>query len=296
MDKKKAREILAVLLAATAAAWEESDEILLILAGLHNDIKNLLVNSGLYNQADLSKLMSELDAILLRRSLEMDSFMAAAAVSTWLKGAETVEKSLSLVELTYVKGLSGLEKDMIHQFLTIDRISGLTGEMRSQVESQVLSAIMLEKTPQQAMSYITNIIGIRDQRGYRQIGTTGISAKAERIVRTELLTINNAGAWHSRVQALQQFPDLQQIWIATGDGRTRFDHLAAHGQCIKVGELFLVGGESARFPGDPNLSPRQRCNCRCNVLTYREEWGEISDIVGVLDDKIKEERQRRGGV
>jgi len=295
MNKKKAREILSAALASTVAVWDESDEILTILSRLHADIYELLINSGLYNQVDLNRLMSELDAMLLSRSLEINRFMAAAAISTWLRGVDVTEKSLSVMELGFIKGLSGLEKDMVNQFLTIDRISGVTAEMRAQIKSQVLSSVMLEKTPQQSMSYITNIIGIRDRRGYRQIGTTGISAKAERIVRTELLTIISAGSWYIYNQAAQQFPDLQEIWIATGDGRTRLDHLAAHGQIKKAGELFVVGGEYARFPGDPSLSPKQRCNCRCRSIPYRSEWGEISDFIGVLDDKIEEEKRRRGG-
>jgi uncharacterized protein with gpF-like domain len=296
MDKKKAREILAALLATTTVAWDESKDVLGILAALHTELNELLVNSGLYSQSTMTQLMSELDAMLLRKSLEMSDWMNKAQNRAWLRGIGSTEKTLSIVELQFVKGMSGYENHAVQQFLTIDRISGVTEEMKAQIRSQVLSGVMLEKTPQQVMAYTTNIIGIRDLRGYRQIGTTGISAKAENIVRTELMTVNNAGAWYSRGQAAQQFPDLEEVWLATGDERTRDTHLDAHGQHKKVDELFIVGDEEARFPCDPNLSPKERCNCRCTVGTYREEWGDISDIYGKLDDKIKEViQQKRGG-
>ena len=293
MDKKKARQLLAMLLGSTKDTWDTSDELLKILSELHGELRKLLIDSGLYTVTETEKLMAELDAIILNNSNEMSEFMKSAQLEAWMRGVDVTQNALSKVELKFVKGLSGLENPMVEKYLTTDRIVGVTEEMRAQVRSQVISGIMQEKTPQQVMSAITNIIGIRDERGYREIGTTGISAKAERIARTELLTINNSGAWYSRQQASKTFPDLLQVWIATSDDRTRFDHLMAHGQIVKIDEPFKVGGEEAYFPGDPNLSPAQRCNCRCTASPYREEWGDISEFTGDLDTKIEDEIDRR---
>ena len=57
-------------------------------------------------------------------------------------------------------------------------------------------------------------------------------------------------------------------WNAVGDDETREDHLIADGQVVAVDEDFIVGGESAPYPGWEGLSPDQVVNCRCVALPY----------------------------
>lgn len=52
-------------------------------------------------------------------------------------------------------------------------------------------------------------------------------------------------------------------WEATGDARTRPAHAAAHGQTVKVGTPFQVGGEGLLYPGDPRGSLPNIIQCRC---------------------------------
>jgi phage portal protein BeeE len=53
------------------------------------------------------------------------------------------------------------------------------------------------------------------------------------------------------------------IWRNPKDDKSRPAHYRADGQVVKPGEKFYVGGEYARFPHDPTLSPENRYNCRC---------------------------------
>jgi hypothetical protein len=54
------------------------------------------------------------------------------------------------------------------------------------------------------------------------------------------------------------------MWIsALLPDRTRDAHAAAHGQTVKLGERFTVGGESLRYPGDPEGRPDNIINCLC---------------------------------
>lgn len=55
-------------------------------------------------------------------------------------------------------------------------------------------------------------------------------------------------------------------WWSTSDYLVRSAHWQAHRQTIALGGWFSVGGEQARYPGDPNLSAAMRCNCRCTIL------------------------------
>jgi hypothetical protein len=44
---------------------------------------------------------------------------------------------------------------------------------------------------------------------------------------------------------------------------SREDHIAAHEQVVAYGRPFVVGGEPARYPGDPQLSAANRIGCQC---------------------------------
>jgi len=54
-------------------------------------------------------------------------------------------------------------------------------------------------------------------------------------------------------------------WSAMLDGRTREDHIMAHGQTVPINQKFTVGGERANYPRDSSLSAAQLMNCRCGV-------------------------------
>ncbi|WP_263999408.1 phage minor head protein [Mycobacterium yunnanensis] len=59
--------------------------------------------------------------------------------------------------------------------------------------------------------------------------------------------------------------ELQKVWIATLDGRTRPTHWAADGQRVPLEGKFTIGGEQMDRPGDMSASPAEWINCRCRV-------------------------------
>ena len=63
-----------------------------------------------------------------------------------------------------------------------------------------------------------------------------------------------------------------QTWLsALSPTRTRPEHAAAHGQTVKLGEMFIVGGEQLAHPGDPAGSPGNIINCLCKLI-YIKHW------------------------
>jgi uncharacterized protein with gpF-like domain len=86
--------------------------------------------------------------------------------------------------------------------------------------------------------------------------------RAVKIVRTELVSAGNVG---SLLGAQATGLKLEKFWIATPGARTRPEHQEADGQGAALqGGFFTVGGEMARYPGDPLLSAGMRVNCRCS--------------------------------
>lgn len=58
----------------------------------------------------------------------------------------------------------------------------------------------------------------------------------------------------------------KKMWRTQGDSRVRDTHRSLDGVKKTVGEYFVVGGEKAKFPRDPSLSPAQKARCRCRLV------------------------------
>jgi uncharacterized protein with gpF-like domain len=87
------------------------------------------------------------------------------------------------------------------------------------------------------------------------------------IARTETIGALNA----SRNDANQAFAaesdeQLERVWIATRDSRTRPSHRAADGQRRSLTDPFDVGGVALMYPGDPAGPPGEIIQCRCVTL------------------------------
>lgn len=83
-----------------------------------------------------------------------------------------------------------------------------------------------------------------------------------RVARTELTDTINDGT----TQTLRKEGYQEKQWSTVIDGRERETHAAADGQAVGINDFFRVGGQTCRYPGDDNLSPDERINCRCAVV------------------------------
>lgn len=86
---------------------------------------------------------------------------------------------------------------------------------------------------------------------------------AIRNARTMTTSAECGGRIDSYHRAEEMGIQMEQVWIATHDDRTRFTHAMMDGERIKVGEHFSNGLE---YPGDPNGDPAEVYNCRCTIV------------------------------
>lgn len=87
-----------------------------------------------------------------------------------------------------------------------------------------------------------------------------IPNRSEVIARTEVISASN---FASQAAARQTGLKLEKKWLATEDGRTRDKHRDADKQKRGLEELYNVGGDELRFPGDPRGRPENVIQCRC---------------------------------
>ena len=90
---------------------------------------------------------------------------------------------------------------------------------------------------------------------------------AMRNARTAVTGAENAGRIDSYKRAEKMGIKMQQMWMATLDGRTRDSHAIMDGEHQEVGKKFSNG---CRYPGDPSGAPAEIYNCRCTLVAIVE--------------------------
>ena len=126
----------------------------------------------------------------------------------------------------------------------------------------------------------------------KEIEKQGINVyRAELIARTETTRAANQGAMLGAVST-----GLLTVkeWISITDDRTRriprndYDHLHMDGKTTPIDEPFTVPGmrtiDIMEYPGDPNGSAGNVCNCRCTVgfEVVRDSTGKPVSLTGGL--------------
>jgi uncharacterized protein with gpF-like domain len=95
-----------------------------------------------------------------------------------------------------------------------------------------------------------------------------LAFRARTIARTESISILSQAQEASMAQNITSgavmAEEVEQVWNATIDNRTRETHLGMNGQVRPWGEPFQSpSGAFLRYPGDPNAPASEVANCRC---------------------------------
>lgn len=107
--------------------------------------------------------------------------------------------------------------------------------------------------------------------------------RAVTVARTEAIGALNAGRTDAFIIFDEESDEeLERVWLATSDTRTRPNHREADGQRVPVDQPFTVGGFPLMFPGDPTGPPQERINCRCSTLLV-----EVGESVDLSDRQMK---------
>lgn len=173
---------------------------------------------------------------------------------------------------------SELWKQLITQLIQspeiTQRITKITEHTRRQIRNVLLEAQQNRLSAQQTARLINERIEI--------IGKN----RALMIARTETTLAANMGAeFGSRNATIE----LDKVWIATRDGRTRDSHAAMNGKRVPRNEKFNVNGKMMKYPGDPVGGASEVINCRCTVayVPSKKQIEEINKPVLSLDNIIQ---------
>jgi SPP1 gp7 family putative phage head morphogenesis protein len=91
--------------------------------------------------------------------------------------------------------------------------------------------------------------------------------RSERIARTEVMRASNYGSVEgARDIAERAGLELQKVWYAAIDDRTRESHVYMHGEPAPLDGVFILNGIPCQYPGDSSLPAAETINCRCTML------------------------------
>jgi len=299
------RQIERLVRKAQALDDEARRRLIRRLTDARKELHRLITSAELagLSPAEIQAMLASVDASLIDAATDITNDVRSTYQERWALGEEMTRVQIEF-GMEYFEGATGFKLAepvgfaslrAVHEAFTFERITQVTQEMRTWIKDVVYSAYLGGRSPFDAMRDISNIVGLRSYGAFRELGTTGISAKAERILRTELMAAQNLAGLNMMKWASEMgVENLMRAWMATGDTRTRDSHLEAHGQIVKMDEPFMVGGCPAMFPGDPGLPAKERVNCRCVVVAHKEEWGDTSELWGGLDDEVQAIIEERG--
>lgn len=163
-----------------------------------------------------------------------------------------------------VIGLTSGQAKMVynarHELLTLDA-NYLTRSLRDRRFDAAFRKAVKEGTP---------LTSAQVDRAVSAYSDRVLRYRAEVVARTEYHAAVEAGKFDS-VQGMIDSGKVAQhavmlIWDATGDKRTRPDHMAMDGKAVPWGEPFVLpDGSKLRYPGDTELgaSGAATIQCRC---------------------------------
>ena len=190
--------------------------------------------------------------------------------------SDWVDRIVSVVKFdALLKILQGEYEDGIDEGAVA--VSGILGQDPIDISSSSSTVEFLKTMPDKFATAVndTTIEALRTQLSTGVEAGESISQLADRvgsvfdtardsrsvmIARTEVGRGNGFG----RLEEMKAMGTEEQVWMAIFSN-TRDTHAEAHGQTVKVGDPFDIGGYDAMYPRDGSLPPEEAINCQCSA-------------------------------
>ena len=142
---------------------------------------------------------------------------------------------------------------------------------KQKINAEVTQGIIQGESIPKIASRMENVVGMEERSALRNARTATNGA-------------HNAGKENSFKEAQKLGIDIEQMWLATLDDRTRVNHRLLDGQVKPIGEKFECTHKGVKYeieyPCDPTAKPEMVYNCRCTLVPYLPKFDnkvELSD-------------------
>ena len=158
--------------------------------------------------------------------------------------------SFELVDANTVKNLATSEKTLL-PYKYVDGKKDVRWNTQK-VNSEIMQGIIQGESIPKMAKRLSNVTEMNRTSAIRNARTTVTSAE-------------NKGRMDMLHEARDKGVEMQKVWRATSDSRTRDSHAALDGAIADIDDEFDNG---LMYPGDPDGEPSEVYNCRC-TLTYK---------------------------
>lgn len=227
--------------------------------------------------AELSGWLVETNRAVLRGD-RPDPHAVWARVPAWREAVEAVLKGqiFKALGIAFRKLLGSSyawdQRVFVNEYLAQvrNRMVGIPEEVFDLVAHEVATGVNLGESIPQLRARIDTVLSTTASERWPNRATV--------VARTEAIGALNAGRAEAFRAAAEADPELEleRVWLATEDHRTRETHRLADGQRVALTSPFIVGGAELMFPGDPSGPPQEVIQCRCSMLLV--EPGETIDL------------------
>lgn len=143
---------------------------------------------------------------------------------------------------------------------------------KQQIQSVMTQSLLLGESIPKIAKRLADAVGEKNE------------AAAIRNARTMTTGAENGGRINSYRRAQNMGIELDKMWLATLDERTRTTHRELDGEVKPVNEEFSNG---LMYPGDPDGSPAEVWNCRCTLVSQLKGYKiDPTDMSLRRDEKL----------
>jgi len=198
-------------------------------------------------------------------------------------GQELVDSRLITAGVDILAPDVSLELMQVLKDFSADKIKGLSADLLNRVNQQLRLGAMGQISVEDMIRGVADIVPpLREGDADETARQKAIESRAETIVITEVGRVHSMASWARLQQALIARPDLMKEWRHSGlQLNPRSGHQAINGVRVPANTPFrvapIVGGasEPMQYPHDPSASARNTVRCKCVVLAYLPEWGDL---------------------
>ncbi|MBN8715213.1 MAG: hypothetical protein J0H50_14835 [Xanthomonadales bacterium] len=202
-------------------------------------------------QRRLRQLLAELERTIEDFRVATTSAATQGADQGWQAGIRTISAPFDAAGVSVLGARINAGALLATKKFMTDRIEDISlralNRLNAALTQQIIGAAPLADTITQVQEIMG---GVPRQR-------------AMTVAYTEIGRVHSVAQDESLQQAGDVVPNLHKRWLKSGKLHPRESHVAAHNQIRRYDEAYVVGGESLRYPRDPNGSAGNTINCGC---------------------------------
>lgn len=268
---EKARK--AALAAAEAHEWASIADALTLLNGLRLAIiarmSEVSLTAG--DAYAMRRLQMMIDSAIADYLYRAEAQLSAAVWVGIENGLAIVERPMTAIGVVPSFPAIPIASLQAAELFALDRVKGLTAEMRMQISGILRRVHGGTITANQGIAEVGRSLQSGRFKNY--------SAKASLIVRQEVLTVQSQATQARMEQSAAVMKsagyELRKGWLSANDARVRKTHEQAQADYygadaypgpIMIEQPFMVGDDELMFPRDPAGSLEEIMNCRCSSV------------------------------